>query len=71
MELTDLTIAFIGDSITEGIGATSKECSFPSVFEINTDIKKAFDLGAHSVVIGSAITRPKEIVKRYIRKAKV
>lgn len=36
-----------------------------------TDIKKAFDLGAHSVVIGSAITRPKEIVKRYIRKAKV
>lgn len=36
-----------------------------------TDIRKAFDLGAHSVVIGSAITRPKEIVKRYIRKAKV
>ncbi len=35
------------------------------------DIKKAFALGAHAVVIGSAITRPKEIVKRYIRKAKV
>ncbi len=33
-----------------------------------SQIKKAFELGAHSVVIGSAITRPKEIVMRYIRK---
>ena len=28
--------------------------------------KKAFDLGADSVVIGSAITRPQLIVKRFI-----
>lgn len=30
------------------------------------EVKKAFDLGAHSVVIGSAITRPHLITKRFI-----
>ena len=30
------------------------------------DVKKAFELGAFSVVIGSAITRPQLIVKRFI-----
>ena len=30
------------------------------------DIKKAFELGAHAVVIGSAITRPQLITKRFI-----
>lgn len=30
------------------------------------DIKKAFEIGAHAVVIGSAVTRPQEIVKRFI-----
>lgn len=32
-------------------------------------VKKAFDLGAHSVVIGSAITRPQLIVKRFYSKS--
>ncbi|MBR1754709.1 putative N-acetylmannosamine-6-phosphate 2-epimerase [bacterium] len=31
-------------------------------------VKKAFELNAHSVVIGSAITRPQLIVKRFIEK---
>ena len=31
-------------------------------------VKKAFDLGAHAVVIGSAITRPQLIVKRFYSK---
>jgi N-acylglucosamine-6-phosphate 2-epimerase len=30
------------------------------------DVKHAFELGAHSVVIGSAITRPQLIVKRFM-----
>ena len=30
------------------------------------DVKKAFELGAYSVVIGSAITRPQLITKRFI-----
>ena len=30
------------------------------------EVKKAFELGAHSVVIGSAVTRPHLIVKRFI-----
>ncbi len=30
------------------------------------DVKKAFELGAHCVVIGSAITRPQLITKRFI-----
>lgn len=31
-----------------------------------SEVKKAFELGAHCVVIGSAITRPQLIVKRFI-----
>ena len=30
------------------------------------EVKKAFELGAHSVVIGSAVTRPHLITKRFI-----
>ena len=30
------------------------------------EVAKAFELGAHSVVIGSAITRPQLITKRFI-----
>lgn len=33
-------------------------------------VKKAFDLGAHAVVIGSAVTRPQLIVKRFYSKSK-
>ena len=33
------------------------------------EVKKAFELGAHSVVIGSAVTRPHLIVKRFIEGA--
>ena len=34
--------------------------------EATEQINKAFDLGAHAVVIGSAITRPQLITKRFI-----
>lgn len=34
------------------------------------EVKKAFNLGAHCVVIGSAITRPQLITKRFIEGAK-
>jgi N-acylglucosamine-6-phosphate 2-epimerase len=30
------------------------------------DVKKAFDMGANNVVIGTAITRPHLITKRYV-----
>jgi len=33
------------------------------------DVKKAFELGAHSVVIGSAITRPHLITKRFVEES--
>ena len=32
------------------------------------EVKKAFELGAHSVVIGSAITRPQLITKRFVNR---
>ena len=34
-------------------------------------IKKAFELGAHAVVIGSAVTRPQLIVKRLYSKSQL
>lgn len=34
-------------------------------------IRKAFDLGAHAVVIGSAVTRPQLIVKRLYTKSQI
>lgn len=34
------------------------------------EVDKAFELGAHSVVIGSAVTRPQLIVKRFVNRDK-
>ena len=34
------------------------------------DVDRAFDLGAHCVVIGSAITRPQLITKRFVQRKK-
>lgn len=34
------------------------------------EVKKAFDLGAYAVVIGSAVTRPHLIVERFVKAAK-
>ncbi len=49
-----------------------KECNVPVILEGRlwepSQVAKAFELGAFSVVIGSAITRPHEIVKRFIKK---
>ena len=36
-----------------------------------SQVNKAFELGAHSVVIGSAITRPQLITKRFVFRRKV
>ena len=44
--------------------------SIPAILEGRiwkpAEVKKAFELGAHAVVIGSAITRPQLIVKRFM-----
>lgn len=39
------------------------------IWEVN-DVKKAFKIGADAVVIGSAVTRPQLITKRFIKAAK-
>lgn len=47
-----------------------KECKVPVLAEgkINTpeDLKKVYDLGVYSAVVGGAITRPQEITKRFV-----
>lgn len=51
-----------------------KDCSIPVICEgrIYTpeELKKAFDIGAYSVVIGGAITRPQQITKRFVNAIK-
>lgn len=48
-----------------------RECDLPIIAEGNywtlDDVKRAFDAGAHAVVIGSAITRPWRITEYYVR----
>lgn len=48
-----------------------KETNIPVVLEGRIwepeEVKKAFELGAHCVVIGSAITRPQLITKRFVQ----
>ncbi|MBE6645127.1 MAG: SGNH/GDSL hydrolase family protein [Ruminococcaceae bacterium] len=39
MDLKDLRAAFLGDSITEGVGASSRENSYPAILAANTGIK--------------------------------
>ena len=52
-----------------------KETNIPVILEGRIwepdDVKRAFELGAHAVVIGSAITRPQLITKRFIQKGVV
>lgn len=47
-----------------------KELNVPVILEGRIwtvdDVKRAFDLGAYAVVVGSAITRPHHIVKRFL-----
>lgn len=49
-----------------------KETNMPVILEGRIwepdEVTKAFDLGAHAVVIGSAITRPQLITKRFIER---
>ena len=48
-----------------------KDCKVPIIAEgkINTpeDLKKVFDLGVHSAVVGGAITRPQDITKKFVK----
>ena len=53
MELKNLTIAFLGDSITEGVGASSSENCYPCVLERNAGLKEALNYG----VSGTRIAR--------------
>lgn len=52
------------------IEALSKRLSIPLVAEgriwTREELRKAFDLGAYSAVIGSAVTRPHEITKGFV-----
>lgn len=51
-----------------------KDCKIPVICEgrIYTpeELKKAFEIGAYSAVIGGAITRPQEITKRFVNAIK-
>lgn len=48
-----------------------KDCNIPIICEgrIYTpeELKEAFDIGAYSVVIGGAITRPQQITERFVK----
>ena len=54
----------------ELLAELTEELSIPVILEGRIwepeDVKKAFQIGAHSVVIGTAITRPHLITKRFV-----
>lgn len=54
----------------ELIGRLTKDFDVPVIAEggiwTPEDIKKVFSLGVHAAVVGSAITRPMEITKRFV-----
>lgn len=54
----------------ELLGELVKNLDVPVILEGRIwspkDVKKAFDIGAYAVVVGSAITRPHHIVKRFL-----
>lgn len=58
----------------EMIAAIASRWNGPIIAEGNfwapDDVRRAFDAGAHAVVIGSAITRPWKITEYYVRAAK-
>ena len=53
MELTGKTFAFLGDSITEGIGASAPEKCYVSMFEKNANLKAALNYGIGGTRIAS------------------
>ena len=54
------------DLMTKLIKNTNKPVILEGRIWAPEEVKRAFELGAHSVVIGSAITRPQLITKRFI-----
>ena len=73
--LSGYTLESLSDSKTpdyELLEALVKETNMPVILEGRIwepeEVTKAFELGAHSVVIGSAITRPQLITKRFIER---
>lgn len=54
--------------------ALVQQCEAPIILEGRVwepaEVTRAFDLGAYAVVIGSAVTRPHEITRRFVQAAK-
>jgi N-acylglucosamine-6-phosphate 2-epimerase len=57
----------------ELLQALVQKCSTPIILEGRvwepSEVSRAFGLGAYAVVIGSAVTRPHEITRRFVRAA--
>ena len=53
MELKGLKVAFLGDSLTQGIGASARDRSYPSVFSEITEIAEGWNYG----ISGTRIAR--------------
>ena len=45
MELKNLTVAFLGDSLTQGIGASSREHSYPAILSKNAELLAGLNFG--------------------------
>lgn len=57
------------------LDALVQQCWTPIIMEGRVwepaEVSRAFDLGAYAVVIGSAVTRPHEITRRFVRAAEI
>ena len=60
-------IVTAGALLEQLLSATDKPVIGEGRFWTPEDVRRGFDIGAHGIVVGTAITNPREVTKRFKR----